>query len=186
MQYAAHTDVTTLKATHDPVTDEPKLSANNSDGKIVVAKSDKTYAEAIAAGAVDGSKAGPNFPLLVFFIFVQMIFVTMVYGPMAAYLVEAFPAKVRYTSLSLPYHIGNGVFGGLLPLIGLYVNSATKSMYAGLTYPIVIASITFVVGPLTLKETKDVRIWDELESLRRGQEPTAGAAPAGGTPAPAT
>ncbi len=185
MQAAANTDVVTLKATHDPITNEPKLSAINSDGKIVTAKTDKTYKENLAAGAADASKKSPNFPLLVLFIFIQMIFVTMVYGPIAAYLVEAFPAKVRYTSLSLPYHIGNGVFGGLLPLIGLYVNSATKSMYAGLIYPIVIASITFVVGSLTLRETKDVKIWEELEALRHGQAPPA---PAGGgaTTAPAT
>jgi hypothetical protein len=95
-----------------------------------------------------------------------MIFVCMVYGPMAAYLVEAFPAKIRYTSLSLPYHMGNGIFGGLLPLIGLYVNSATKNIYAGLYYPIIVASITFVVGSLLLKETRHVRIWDELETAR--------------------
>ena len=99
---------------------------------------------------------------LIFFIFVQLIFVTMVYGPIAAYLVEAFPARIRYTALSLPYHIGNGVFGGLLPLIGLYVVSATGNIYAGLYYPITVAAITFVVGSLTLKETRDVKIWEEL------------------------
>jgi hypothetical protein len=93
-------------------------------------------------------------------------------------LVEAFPAKVRYTSFSLPYHLGNGVFGGLLPLIGLYVNSATKSMYWGLAYPIIVASITFVVGMIALKETRNVRIWDELEALRADQAPPGGAGPA--------
>jgi len=100
---------------------------------------------------------------LILLIFVQVIFVTMVYGPIAAYLVEAFPAKIRYTSLSLPYHIGNGVFGGLLPLIGLYVVSTTGNIYAGLYYPIIVASVTFVVGSLLLKETKHVLIWDELQ-----------------------
>jgi MFS family permease len=108
----------------------------------------------------------PNYPLLVFYIFIQMIFVCMVYGPMAAYLVEAFPAKIRYTSMSLPYHMGNGIFGGLLPLIGLYVNSATKNIYAGLYYPIAVAAITFVVGSLLLKETHATRIWDEMETAR--------------------
>ncbi len=83
---------------------------------------------------------------LILLVFVQLIFVTMVYGPIAAYLVEAFPARIRYTALSLPYHIGNGVFGGLLPLIGLYVVSATGNIYAGLYYPIAVAAITFVVG----------------------------------------
>ena len=64
----------------------------------------------------------------------------MIYGPIAAYLVEAFPAKIRYTSLSLPYHIGNGVFGGLLPLIGLSLCAATGNIYAGLYYPMIVAS----------------------------------------------
>jgi len=86
----------------------------------------------------------------------------MVYGPIAAYLVEAFPAKIRYTSLSLPYHIGNGVFGGLLPLIGLSVIAQTGNIYAGLYYPIAVAMITFIVGSLLLRETRHVLIWDEL------------------------
>ena len=103
-------------------------------------------------------------------VFIQVVFVTMVYGPIAAYLVEAFPAKVRYTSLSLPYHIGNGVFGGLLPVIGLSLCAATGNIYAGLIYPIFVALITFVVGTKFLPETKDVRIWDELEAKRHGDD----------------
>lgn len=99
---------------------------------------------------------------LVLLVFIQVIFVTMVYGPIAAYLVEAFPAKIRYTSLSLPYHIGNGVFGGLLPLIGLSVIAQTGNIYAGLYYPIVVATVTFIVGSLLLRETRHVLIWDEL------------------------
>ena len=87
----------------------------------------------------------------------------MVYGPIAAYLVEAFPAKIRYTSLSLPYHIGNGVFGGLLPLIGLTIVAQTGNIYAGLYYPIAVATLTFVVGSLMLPETKHVRIWKEID-----------------------
>lgn len=85
----------------------------------------------------------------------------MVYGPIAAYLVEAFPAKIRYTSMSLPYHIGNGVFGSLLLVIGLSICAATGNIYAGLLYPIIVALITFVVGSLLLRETHSVRIWDE-------------------------
>jgi len=100
---------------------------------------------------------------LIGLVFVQVVFVTMVYGPIAAYLVEAFPAKIRYTSLSLPYHIGNGVFGGLLPVIGLSVVANTGNIYAGLYYPIVVASITFIVGSLLLKETKHTLIWDEIK-----------------------
>ncbi|HYN85193.1 MAG TPA: MFS transporter [Pyrinomonadaceae bacterium] len=103
---------------------------------------------------------------LVLLIFVQVIFVTMVYGPIAAYLVEAFPAKIRYTSLSLPYHIGNGVFGGLLPVIGLSVVAQTGNIYAGLYYPIVVAALTFLVGSLLLRETRHVLIWDEVAALR--------------------
>jgi len=99
---------------------------------------------------------------LILLVFVQVIFVTMVYGPIAAYLVEAFPARIRYTALSLPYHIGNGVFGGLLPLIGLTVVAQTGNIYAGLYYPIVVASLTFVVGSLLLEETKHTLIWDEV------------------------
>jgi MFS family permease len=95
-------------------------------------------------------------------VFVQVIFVTMVYGPIAAFLVEAFPAKIRYTSLSLPYHIGNGWFGGFTPLIATAVVARTGHIYAGLWYPIGVALLTFVVGTLFLKESKDVRIWDEV------------------------
>jgi MFS family permease len=95
-------------------------------------------------------------------IFVQVLFVTMVYGPIAAFLVEAFPAKIRYTSLSLPYHIGNGWFGGFTPLIATAVVEKTGHIYAGLWYPISIALLTFIIGSLFLKESKDVRIWDEV------------------------
>ena len=95
-------------------------------------------------------------------VFVQVLFVTMVYGPIAAFLVEAFPAKIRYTSLSLPYHIGNGWFGGFTPLIAASVAEKTDNIYAGLWYPISIAMLTFIVGSLFLKESKDVRIWDEV------------------------
>jgi MFS family permease len=100
---------------------------------------------------------------LILLVFIQVIFVTMVYGPIAAYLVEAFPAKIRYTALSLPYHIGNGVFGGLLPLIGLSIVAKTENIYAGLYYPIIVALVTFVVGMLLLKETHHVKIWKEME-----------------------
>src|SRR5262245_24705565 len=106
---------------------------------------------------------------LILLVFVQVMFVTMVYGPIAAYLVEAFPAKIRYTALSLPYHIGNGVFGGLLPLIGLSVIAQTGDIYAGLYYPIAIASITFIVGSFLLRETHSVLIWKEVETARTGE-----------------
>jgi MFS family permease len=99
--------------------------------------------------------------ILTLLVFLQVLFVTMVYGPIAAFLVELFPTKIRYTSMSLPYHIGNGVFGGLVPLIGLSMVSATGNIYAGLFYPMIIATITFVIGTLYIKERRDVKLWDE-------------------------
>jgi len=100
--------------------------------------------------------------MMTLLVFIQVLFVTMVYGPIAAFLVEAFPAKIRYTSLSLPYHIGNGWFGGFTPLIATAVVARTGHIYAGLWYPISVALLTFVVGSLFLRESKDVRIWDEV------------------------
>jgi len=88
-----------------------------------------------------------------------VILVTMVYGPIAAMLVEMFPTRIRYTSMSLPYHIGNGWFGGLLPTTAFAIVAQTGNMYNGLWYPIIIASITFVIGTLFVKETKDVDIY---------------------------
>jgi hypothetical protein len=98
----------------------------------------------------------------VFYVWLQMILVCMIYGPIAAYLVEAFPAKVRYTSVSLPYHIGNGVFGGLLPVTGLWLCASTGNIYAGLYYPMAVAALTFVVGSFLLKETHGTLIWNEV------------------------
>jgi MFS family permease len=107
---------------------------------------------------------------LILLVFVQVVFVTMVYGPIAAYLVEAFPAKIRYTALSLPYHIGNGVFGGLLPVVGLSIVAETGNIYAGLYYPIAVAAATFVIGSLLLTETHNVLIWREVQE-DSGPEP---------------
>ena len=88
-----------------------------------------------------------------------VILVTMVYGPIAAMLVELFPTRIRYTSMSLPYHIGNGWFGGLLPTTAFAIVAQTGNMYNGLWYPIIIAAVTFVIGMLFVKETKDVDIY---------------------------
>ena len=85
----------------------------------------------------------------------------MVYGPIAAFLVELFPAKIRYTSMSLPYHIGNGWFGGVLPLVATAWVAASGNIYRGLWYPIIVAAITVVIGGLFLRETKDVKIHEE-------------------------
>ncbi|MBV9890427.1 MAG: MHS family MFS transporter [Rhizobacter sp.] len=90
---------------------------------------------------------------------VLVIYVTMVYGPIAAALVELFPTRIRYTSMSLPYHIGNGWFGGLLPTTAFAIVASTGNMYNGLWYPIVIAVMTFIIGTLFVRETKDVDIY---------------------------
>jgi len=88
-----------------------------------------------------------------------VLLVTMVYGPIAAMLVELFPTRIRYTSMSLPYHIGNGWFGGLLPTTAFAIVAQTGNMYNGLWYPIIIAGMTVVIGTLFIKETKDVDIY---------------------------
>ena len=107
-----------------------------------------------------------NFVVLTALVFIQMIYVTMVYGPIAAYLVELFPARVRYTSLSVPYHFGNGWFGGGVPLIATALvtqfGSTDTVDLQGLWYPIGIATMTVVVGAIYLKETHHIRIWDEV------------------------
>lgn len=102
--------------------------------------------------------AAINMPLLIVVLTYLAILVTMVYGPIAAALVELFPTRIRYTSMSLPYHIGNGWFGGLLPPIAVALVAATGNIYAGLWYPIAIASMTFIVGLIFVPETKDVDI----------------------------
>ena len=104
-------------------------------------------------------KADPtqsNYPMLVLLLFILVLYVTMVYGPIAAWLVEMFPTRIRYTSMSLPYHIGNGWFGGFLPSIAFAIVAATGDFYAGLWYPVGIALMTFVMGLLFVRETKDV------------------------------
>ena len=100
----------------------------------------------------------PQVLAIIGLLFILVIFVTMVYGPIAAMLVELFPTKIRYTSMSLPYHIGNGWFGGLLPATAFAIVASTGDIYAGLWYPIIFASITAVVGFFFLPETKDVDI----------------------------
>src|SRR5271155_35368 len=132
MERAAGNNVVTVKSTRNKVTGAIGLTAMTTD----------------ATGALIPVKeaVNPNTTMLVILIFIQVLYVCLIYGPIAAYLIEAFPAKIRYTSLSLPYHIGNGVFGGLLPLIGLSSVAAT----------------------LLLKETHGVRIWDETGTKPAG------------------
>ena len=92
---------------------------------------------------------------------IMLIYVTMVYGPIAAFLVELFPTQIRYTSMSLPYHIGNGWFGGMLPLLATAIVAAQGNIYAGLWYPIIVAVVTVIIGALFLQEPKHVKIRDE-------------------------
>jgi MFS family permease len=154
MESAAGNHVITFKSTQNPITKAWTLTPLTSDPadptKLVPAK----------------EAPNPNVPMLILLVFIQVIYVTMVYGPIAAYLVEAFPAKIRYTSFSLPYHIGNGIFGGLVPLVGLSVCAATGNIYAGLWYPMVVAAMTFVVGSILLKETVNVKIWTEISGKK--------------------
>jgi len=96
---------------------------------------------------------------IVLLLTVLVIYVTMVYGPIAAMLVEMFPTRIRYTSMSLPYHIGNGWFGGLLPTISFAMVAQNGNIYYGLWYPIIIAAATLVIGMLFVRETKDVDIY---------------------------
>jgi sugar phosphate permease len=96
-----------------------------------------------------------NTPMLVLLVFIQLVYVTMVYGPIAAFLVELFPTRIRYTSMSLPYHIGNGWFGGMLPLTATALVAATGDIYAGLWYPVGVALLTAIVGALFIRESPE-------------------------------
>ena len=116
-----------------------------------------------AAGAPPSAdKARINWVMAEVILFIMVIYVTMVYGPIAAFLVELFPTRIRYTSMSLPYHIGNGWFGGMLPLTATAMVAATGDIYYGLWYPIVVAIMTVVIGSIFLRETKDrdIRTYD--------------------------
>jgi hypothetical protein len=120
----------------------------------------QTYTQALATAGYP-SRADPakiNWPVTMLILFVMLIYVTMVYGPIAAFLVELFPARIRYTPMSLPYHIGNGWFGGMLPLLFTALVAWSGDIYYGLWYPIGVAVMTAVVGTLFLRETKDVDI----------------------------
>ncbi len=133
-----------------------------------------------ANGKVVLGGASPELLPLIALVFIQVLYVTAVYGPIAAFLVEYFPAKIRYTSLSVPYHLGNGWFGGFVPLIATAIVAATGNIYAGLAYPIIVALITFFVGTFYIKETFRRRIWDEV-----GGEQEAPPLPQAGTVTPA-
>ncbi len=149
MQKAAGNNVDGFVSKISPATKSPTLTPMTTDatGKSVPAK----------------QAPSPNVPLLTLLVFIQVIYVTMVYGPIAAYLVEAYPAKIRYSAFSLPYHIGNGIFGGLIPVTGIWMCYWTGNIYSGLWYPMTIAAMTFIVGSIFLKETVHIKIWKEVQ-----------------------
>jgi MFS family permease len=143
-------------------------------GQTVIASYDATAPDASAKSAAFSKeladtlkaagyppKADPaqiDHTMVIVLLVVLVVYVTLVYGPIAAMLVELFPTRIRYTSMSLPYHIGNGWFGGFLPPIAFAIVAATGNIYDGLWYPIAIAALTLVIGVLFLPETKDVDI----------------------------
>jgi MFS family permease len=161
MQQAAGNNVVSVSSAKDRITGDihlTPLTRDEASGKLVPAP----------------EAPHPNQPALIFFVWLQTVFSCMVYGPIAAYLVEAFPARIRYTSVSLPYHIGNGVFGGLLPVIGVSMCASTGNIYAGLIYPVAVASLSFVVGCFFLKESHGTLIWDEVSLTKLPSEAATG------------
>ena len=139
------------------------------DAKAANAKDEKPRFEKEVRAALNDAgypaKADPipvgssNWLMIVLILSILVLYVTMVYGPIAAMLVEMFPTRIRYTSMSLPYHIGNGWFGGFMPAISFSIVAAQGNIYSGLWYPIIIATMTFVIGMAFIKETKDVDIY---------------------------
>jgi MFS family permease len=152
MKHAAGNNVIHVDHTKNKVTGATVLTPQTQDatGKFVAAP---------PATNADKTK-------LMWLIFVMVIYVTMVYGPIAAFLVESFPAKIRYSALSLPYHIGNGFFGGLVPLVCVWIPAATGNPFDGLYYPITVAAITFIIGTIALRDTRGVQIWKEVATRR--------------------
>ncbi|AGW88915.1 major facilitator transporter [Ralstonia pickettii DTP0602] len=127
--------------------------------QIVAFKKEVSGAMSAAGYPAKADPAQMNTIMVLVILVILVIYVTMVYGPIAAMLVELFPTRIRYTSMSLPYHIGNGWFGGLLPTISFALVAQNGNIYYGLWYPIIIAAITFVIGALFVRETKDVNIY---------------------------
>jgi len=138
-----------------------KRDAFAPDSAKAIAEFKKAVVEAAKAGGLTAKadNAVMNTPMVLAVLVYLVILVTMVYGPIAAMLVEMFPTRIRYTSMSLPYHIGNGWFGGLLPTTAFAMVAATGDIFYGLWYPVVVAAGTFIIGMIFIKETKDVDIY---------------------------
>jgi hypothetical protein len=139
-------------ASYDAAAPDAAARKAEFDASMAAALGDARYPAAADLAAIDR-------PMLVLMLWILVLYVTMVYGPIAAMLVEMFPTRIRYTSMSLPYHIGNGWFGGLLPTTAFAIVATTGNMYNGLWYPIIIAAVTLVVGTLFIRETKNVDIY---------------------------
>jgi MFS family permease len=129
---------------------DTNLAADTPNLPAAIAAAVKTHGYPASADPAD-----INYPMTVLLLAILVVYVTMVYGPIAAWLVELFPTRIRYSGLSLPYHIGNGWFGGFLPATVFAIVAATGNIYSGLWYPIVIAAMSFVIGLIFLPETKD-------------------------------
>jgi hypothetical protein len=138
----------------------PSYVSTAADAKAAASAFDAALGGALSAAKypAKADRARMNIVMVVVLLTVLVIYVTMVYAPIAAMLVEMFPTRIRYTSMSLPYHIGNGWFGGFLPTTTFAIVAATGDIYSGLWYPVIIAVITLVIGTLFLRETKDVDI----------------------------
>jgi hypothetical protein len=152
---------TAAPATSAGVNHAPTAGSASVDTKAAGAAFDKSLSEALTTAGYP-AKADPakiNTVMTVLLLTILVIYVTLVYAPIAAMLVELFPTRIRYTSMSLPYHIGNGWFGGFLPTTSFAIVAATGDIYSGLWYPIVIAAATLVIGLIFVRETKDVDIY---------------------------
>lgn len=156
MRDVAGSEVTTVQSKAHPVTGAKTLTPMTDAGGALV-PAQKVLTD-LGVGEVLRHPAAQK---LIGLVWLQVLLVTLVYGPIAAYLVEAFPARIRYTAMSLPYHIGNGVFGGLLPVIGLSLVARTGDIYAGLYYPMIVAAATLLIGSLLLPQTHSTRLWEE-------------------------
>ena len=153
-----------LKGADAPVAAKLVISQAEANAYRDLRAAGKTDEEATAAirgagypAAADKSKI--NMPVVILILTILVIYVTMVYGPIAAMLVELFPTRIRYSGMSLPYHIGNGWFGGFLPPTAFAIVAATGNIYSGLWYPIAIAGMTFIIGLFFMPETKDRDIY---------------------------
>ncbi len=152
---AASTPAQKVAAVNEARKAADPAAANVTAANLIIGAPTTTDVPITVLAAVPADKAGINWVAAIAIVWVMVIFVTMVYGPIAAFLVELFPTNVRYTSMSLPYHIGNGWFGGLLPLVATAIVASSGNIYQGLWYPIIVAAMTVVIGVIFLRDTKN-------------------------------